>query len=577
MNPMQLNLIWDPTTNSAPPGFKDAVNAAKSIIESHIKDNFTANIIVGWGVYPGDRTAITPVVSGNTIAEGGPNWRPMTYTDLLTDLKKVATSDDDQAMLAALPSAAPPGQFYVSNAQLKAWTTQGLNLLSPTDTGIDGYVGFSDFSLWDFSTNGNIMQGKYDLVGMATHELTHALGRVSPKQTNTSFDLFTYSTSTHGLDTANGTDQKYISLDGGKTSLSALNVSDDPADLLNLPNDTPRDPFVQGFSSNGISYAWTDLDSRTMDALGYDTGAPLANLVKNGSFEQGPSPGDYLPLQSGSTAITGWTVTRGAIDYVGSYFVASDGSRCLDLNGNPGIGGIAQTFATIPGQTYQVSFDMAGNTDLSNALQTMEVSAAGQAQDFTFVSGADKTHLGWQRDTWSFVANAPQTTLEFHSLHTADPYYGPTLDNVQVTPASVIARATTLPSASAQIDPMRTGSSASAMSFLATSESSHIISAQVSGETLIGSSSFGDTFQGTSANLNGDLIKLFSGNDVIDVTDLNFASATLSYSGTQAAGTLSLTDGLHNASIGLSGDFNQSAFHLASDLHGGTNISYSSG
>jgi len=158
------------------------------------------------------------------------------------------------------------------------------------------------------------------------------------------------------------------------------------------------------------------------------------NLIQNGSFEQGPNPSDYLPLSPGSTAITGWTVIRGAIDYVGSYFVASDGSRCLDLNGNPGVGGVAQTFATVPGQTYQVSFDMAGNSDLSNTLQTMEVSAASQVQDFTFVSGSDKTHLGWQRDTWTFTANASQTTLEFYSLQTANPYYGPMLDNVMVAP-----------------------------------------------------------------------------------------------------------------------------------------------
>ncbi|MFL5284940.1 MAG: hypothetical protein ACJ8AW_29210 [Rhodopila sp.] len=112
------------------------------------------------------------------------------------------------------------------------------------------------------------------------------------------------------------------------------------------------------------------------------------------------------------------------------------------------------------------------------------------------------------------------------------------------------------------------------MSFLAASESDQTIQAQVSGQTLVGSPQFNDTFQGTAANLDGDLIQLFGGNDVIDVTDLNFASATLAYSGTQAAGTLSLTDGVHSAHIGLTGDFNQSAFHLASDLHGGTNISH---
>jgi hypothetical protein len=112
------------------------------------------------------------------------------------------------------------------------------------------------------------------------------------------------------------------------------------------------------------------------------------------------------------------------------------------------------------------------------------------------------------------------------------------------------------------------------MSFLAASESGQAILAKTSSETLVGSPQHSDTFQGMLANLNGDLIKLFGGNDAIDVTGLDFTRAAFSYSGTETSGTLNLTDGVHNAHIGLSGDFNQSAFHLASDLHGGTNITY---
>jgi len=63
------------------------------------------------------------------------------------------------------------------------------------------------------------------------------------------------------------------------------------------------------------------------------------NLITNGSFEIGPDPDPYLPLDPGSTAITGWTVTRDQIDYV-AYWVDADGERSLDLNGSPGVGGI---------------------------------------------------------------------------------------------------------------------------------------------------------------------------------------------------------------------------------------------
>ena len=86
----------------------------------------------------------------------------------------------------------------------------------------------------------------------------------------------------------------------------------------------------------------------------------------NGSFELGTDPGSYLTLNGDdSSAITGWTVVGGtnAIDYIGSYWDASDGYRSLDLNGNPGPGGIEQIVNTICGKTYEITFDMAGNPD----------------------------------------------------------------------------------------------------------------------------------------------------------------------------------------------------------------------
>lgn len=157
------------------------------------------------------------------------------------------------------------------------------------------------------------------------------------------------------------------------------------------------------------------------------------NLIQNGSFESGlipPGNPGYLTLSPGSTAIENWTVIRGGIDYYGSGWVASDGRRSLDLNGTPGVGGVAQRFAATPGQKYRVSFDMAGH--YSGLLQTMRISAAGQSHDFTFQARTDPKNLGWQTQTWEFTAKKPQTALEFYSLQTGYPFGGPALDNVHV-------------------------------------------------------------------------------------------------------------------------------------------------
>ena len=162
-----------------------------------------------------------------------------------------------------------------------------------------------------------------------------------------------------------------------------------------------------------------------------------ANLLQNGSFETGPDPGPFIELPLNSTAITGWTVTRDPIDYVGTFWDASEGSRSIDLHRShlptPGAGGIAQTFATQPGSPYKVTFDMAGNFEAGEVVKDMRVTAAGESTDYSFdVTGRSANDMGWVSRNFMFDAVGIMTTLEFFSL---DPVStgGPALDNVTVT------------------------------------------------------------------------------------------------------------------------------------------------
>jgi choice-of-anchor C domain-containing protein len=165
-------------------------------------------------------------------------------------------------------------------------------------------------------------------------------------------------------------------------------------------------------------------------------GTARANLLTNGSFESGPGTNGLSVdgLQPGDTSITGWVVTRGEIDYAGTdFWSAADGLYALDLNGSPGIGGIEQTFSTVSGQVYSVTFDMAGNPS-RQGLMTMAVQAAGQSDSFSFSTvGHDRiSDMGWVSKSWLFTAVDPQTTLEFYSTFTASQFEGPALDNVSV-------------------------------------------------------------------------------------------------------------------------------------------------
>ncbi|MFN0159052.1 MAG: choice-of-anchor C family protein [Bacteroidota bacterium] len=158
----------------------------------------------------------------------------------------------------------------------------------------------------------------------------------------------------------------------------------------------------------------------------------LVPFVTNGSFEIGPPVGTYLPLDSGSTAIQNWTVSRGQLDYV-TVWSSYHGKRSLDMHGTPGIGGIRQTITTIKGKTYQVRFALAGNPEGSPAIKTLGISAGGPSSQFIFdTTGRTFQNMGWTTVSWEFVALGTQTTLEFYSLSTTSTSYGPAIDNVSV-------------------------------------------------------------------------------------------------------------------------------------------------
>jgi hypothetical protein len=105
-----------------------------------------------------------------------------------------------------------------------------------------------------------------------------------------------------------------------------------------------------------------------------------------------------------------------------------------------------------------------------------------------------------------------------------------------------------------------------------------VTQATASGQTLSGTDVLSDAdglgaiFQGTLAALVNEAIIGFSGKDVIDVTDLNSATASVSYNGSGVAGILTVSDGTHSGMMWLSGQISGAGFHVTSDQHGGSLI-----
>lgn len=176
------------------------------------------------------------------------------------------------------------------------------------------------------------------------------------------------------------------------------------------------------------------------------TTARAANLITNGSFETPTVPvGSFSNFNSGSTAITGWTVVGPQVSIVsGSYtsgglsFPAEDAVQWLDLTGfiSNTAEGVEQTVATTGGTTYNLSYFVGNQVAPSvgyGTTSTVEVVVNGSVlQTSTNSCCAGSTTQNWEQFQTSFVATSSSTLLEFLN---EDPSTDNTngLDNVMLT------------------------------------------------------------------------------------------------------------------------------------------------
>lgn len=207
--------------------------------------------------------------------------------------------------------------------------------------------------------------------------------------------------------------------------------------------DTRQQSIALGLQWLGSSGQYVEIASMLLDEVQiFDeelTDAQVAELVApcivNGSFEEGPAPGQSSPIASGQTSIVGWTIGGAGIDYVETYWQPSDTRRrSIDLNG-VSAGSIEQPIKTIAGVTYKVTFALAGNPVRAPNLKTMAVTANGaSAATYSFdVQGKSSSNMGWVDQDYTFTATAASTVLKFTS--TTDGACGPAIDNVRIARA----------------------------------------------------------------------------------------------------------------------------------------------
>lgn len=258
---VQINFVYDSSVLDAPAGFKTGLAAAASIIDAMILNPVTITLQVGFGEDNG------LALAAGMLAEAQPAYGLLqTYDQVATELRHAVTSADQATFASYLPQSDPANgaKYFVSVAQAIAWG------VVPGPAGqIDGYAGFSSTFPFDYDPSDGITSGTYDFVGVALHELTHALGRYLDPRYLTPLNLMGYG----GAGTLN-TDAAYprhLSIDGGKTSLATFDTASDAADLA---SNGSVDPFFAVLPI-GTAVPWTSLDSEVMNVLGYRTANAL--------------------------------------------------------------------------------------------------------------------------------------------------------------------------------------------------------------------------------------------------------------------------------------------------------------
>lgn len=313
----------DPTNiqTSDPQAYNGFLQAA-SRWSNLLTDNVTVNIEIGF-------QAMTPLGFTSTTDLS------FSYSTVRSSLLGDISSGHDTLATAHLPSAPafdlmlnytsnnPNGSesatAYLDNDGDANNTTivmtkanaKALGLRAGVTSDTDGIIRFSSSYAWDFDPSDGITAGSRDFVGMATHEIGHALGFFSgvdelDTRSSTTFqndDFFQYvypldlyrrsalSLANGGdntLDWTAGNSNAYFSLDGGTTNLGLYSTGRIHGDGRQASHwkDNLGLGIMDPTAAQGEKLIFTGLDLMAFDAIGWNL-SPAATAPEPGTMVLG--------------------------------------------------------------------------------------------------------------------------------------------------------------------------------------------------------------------------------------------------------------------------------------------------
>jgi hypothetical protein len=387
---LTINLLFDSAAMAAPASFRAGIEQAAAILSSAISDKITLNFNID---YSG---------TGGGAAAGPDSGQWVSYATVRSDLISHASAGD--TTFNALPAGSTiQGQSSVAvwNAQLKLWGILGANDTT-TDDGSATFATDINSSL---------------LVGVALHELTHAMGRVPyGSQTDPSPDIMEFyrftSSGVRYFTDAIPAAASYFSLDGGNTKLADYGTSSDPSDFLNTGVQGANDPFNEYYTGSTLQQL-TAIDLKQLDALGFHLATgPASTIIQTDGSTSLLQVGSSYYLDNAST------LDGPQLKYGGAAVTAGE------------FGNIAPVGAIQTSSGYEVAWKIPGTSELAfwttdnNGNYTGNLSGLVSGTSFTVESqetvfGQDLNGDGTIGVTASLIQTVGATSL----LQIADEYY----------------------------------------------------------------------------------------------------------------------------------------------------------
>jgi serralysin len=263
-----FDLQWEASANAAPAGFKSAVQQAADLLSAACPHtSMTLRVQVGYNDLSSSLGIGTLSTNLGSSAETIPNNTPnASYSAIRAAL---AAKNNPTSTLTTWVSNLPTGSTYhgANGMQIMTGCAKALGLFSltggptsSTDATIDAYMGIGS------SVPSSV------LVGVALHELSHAMGRI---QSYALLELSRF-TASNAPDFGSNT-SAYFSIDNGVTKLANYGSSSDVADFLNGPpsgagiQDTggTYDAFDEFYDTSLSLNTLTAVDIQLLNCLGY--------------------------------------------------------------------------------------------------------------------------------------------------------------------------------------------------------------------------------------------------------------------------------------------------------------------